>query len=87
MEKSTKYALIGAGAVVAAAVAFYLLSDKEDAEADDNLNEDLKELGELQLDDRGNIEFQQFLQIFKICAFYGKTHFAQRRKELVAARR
>ena len=48
MDKSVKYALIGAGAVVAAAVAVYFMAgDKEEAEADDNLNEDLKELGEL----------------------------------------
>ena len=90
MDKSVKYALLGGAAVVAAAVAYHFLTSEKEGASDDNedgLNEDIKELGELQLDDRGNIDFDQFLQIFKMCAFYGKTHFASRRKELVAQRR
>ena len=61
MDKSVKYALLGLGALVAFAVGMHMMSDKEEAEEDENLNEDLKDLGDLQLDERGHIEFEQFL--------------------------
>ena len=47
MDKNVKYALFGLGALVAIAVGMHMMSDKEEAEEDENLNEDLKELGDL----------------------------------------
>ena len=80
------YALMGGVAVVGAAVAFHFLS-KSSEEVDDALDADLAELGELELDSRGIIEFKQFLKIFQICSFYGKTQFAERKREFINKRR
>jgi hypothetical protein len=33
------------------------------------------------------IEFQQFLKIFEICSFYGKSQFAKEKKEFLRQRR
>ena len=80
------YALVGGAALVGAAVAFHLLSKSSD-EVEDSLESDLEQLGALQLDANGRIEFAQFLKIFQICSFYGKTQFNARKKEMVAKRR
>ena len=54
---------------------------------DDQLDSDLKELGELQLDENGHIEYDQFLKILKMGYFYGRTQFNDRKHELVQRRR
>lgn len=71
-----KYALIGTAALVGAALAYQLFSKSDDSEAEEALDSDLAQLGELELDAHGNIEFKQFLKIYQICSFYGKTQFA-----------
>jgi hypothetical protein len=62
MDKKVMYALIGGVAVVGAAVAFHILS--RSSEADEELDGDLEQLGPLELDTNGTIEFKQFLKIF-----------------------
>lgn len=74
MDKNIKYALIGGAALVGAAVAYHLFNTSKE-EADDGLDEDLEQLGPLELDAMGRIEFRQFLKIFQICSYYGKTQF------------
>lgn len=80
-SKFIKYALIGGAAVIVAAVAAHLMSKSE--EADELLDADLEDLGELKLDANGRIEFEQFLKIFQICSFYGKTQFAAKKHEYI----
>ena len=72
MDKRVYYALVGGVAIVSAAVAFHFLS-RGTEEADDGLDDELAALGPLELDAYGRIEFEQYLKIFKICAFYGKS--------------
>lgn len=86
-SKIVKYALIGTAALVGAAVAYQFFSKGEESEADDALEGDLAQLGPLELDGSGNIEFRQFLKIFQICSFYGKTQFAIKKKDYIARRR
>ena len=50
----------------------------EDAEPDP-LDEDLQKIGDIEIED-GYIKFEQFLKIFEICSFYGKTQFAAEKK-------
>ena len=85
MDKKVLYALIGGVAVVGAAIAYHFMAKGESAE--DTLDDDLDELGSLELDENGRIKFEQFLKIFQICSFYGKTQFAERKKQLIAQRR
>jgi len=47
MDKKVMYALIGGAAIIGAAVAFHLISAKTEEADDDQLDGDLKELGEL----------------------------------------
>lgn len=56
MDKKVMYALIGGAAVIGAAVAYHLLSQTEEAE--ESLDSDLNQLGELELDDNGRIKFE-----------------------------
>jgi len=72
VDKKVMYALIGGVAVVGAAIAFHFMS-KEGDSADSGLDDDLDQLGPLELDENGRIKFEQFLKIFQICSFYGKT--------------
>lgn len=57
MDKKVMYALIGGAAVIGAAVAFHFLA-RSSEEADDNLDADLEQLGPLELDANGRIEFR-----------------------------
>jgi hypothetical protein len=85
MDKKMVYALLGgAAALVGAAVAFHYLTRGTE---DETLDADLEQLGPLELDMNGRIEFRQFLKIFQICSFYGKTQFAEKKKQYVAQRR
>ena len=84
MDKKVMYALIGGAAFVGAAVAYHFMSATE---ADPGLDEDLEQLGALELDGQGRIEFKQYLKIFQICSFYGKNQFNEKKKELITRRR
>ena len=86
MDKKVLYALLGGAAVVGAAVAFHLLG-KASEEADDGLDAEIAELGELELDANGFIEFKQFLKIFQICSYFAKAQFAIEKKQMIADRR
>lgn len=79
------YALMGGAALVGAAVAYHFLS--KGSEVEDSLDDDLAELGPLELDAYGHIEFKQFLKIFQICSFYGKTQFSDRKRNYIKERR
>ena len=83
MDKKVLYALIGGAAVIGAGAAYYFLSQAETSSTEDALDDDLDQLGALELDDNGRIEFDQFLKIFQICSFYGKTQFAERKKQMI----
>jgi len=50
MDKKTLYALIGGVAVIGAAVALYMSSSAEGEAAEEALDGDLEDLGELKLD-------------------------------------
>jgi hypothetical protein len=43
------------------------------------MGDDLEKLGDVEMED-GYIKFEQFLKIFEICSFYGKTQFAAEKK-------
>lgn len=85
-NKNLKYAIMGGAALVGAAVLYYLTSSasKENSSGtsgDDHANNEeleaeLDQIGEIEYED-GHIKFEQFLKIFEICSFYGKTHFAE----------
>jgi hypothetical protein len=62
MDKKVLYALIGGAAVVGAAIAYHFISNSE--QEADALEDDLDELGPLELDENGRIKFEQFLKIF-----------------------
>jgi hypothetical protein len=85
MENKVKYAIIGGVALITAAVAFHFLNKTEDEEC--ALDDELNQLGSLELDEAGRIEFKQFLKIFQICTLFGKKEFAGKKKELVMKRR
>ena len=65
MRKEVMYALIGGAAIVGAAVAYHLASQKASADDDaDTLDNDLEELGEIQKDEQGFLKFDYFFKIF-----------------------
>ena len=89
-NKNIKYALIGGAALVGAAVIYMLTSgsdNKDPATAggeavvqdDDELDKALDDIGEIEYED-GNVQFSQFLKIFEICSYHGKTQFAEQKK-------
>lgn len=47
------------------------------------MEDDLEKLGDVEMEE-GYIKFEQFLKIFEICSFYGKTQFAEEKKQLIA---
>ena len=55
---------------------------QENAEPDP-VDSELEKIGEVEMED-GHIKFEQFLKIFEICSFYGKTEFAAEKKQLIA---
>jgi len=96
-NKNLKYALLGGAAVVGAAVLYYLTNSAESKNADgltaaeadkfeENLDEDLEKIGEIEYED-GHIKFTQFLKIFEICSYHGKTLFAEQKKTFISNRR
>jgi len=96
-NKNLKYALFGGAALVGAAVLYYLTNsaDSKNAEGltvdeqekfDENLDEDLEKIGEIEYEDN-HIKFTQFLKIFEICSYHGKTLFAEQKKTFIARRR
>jgi len=98
-NKNLKYALFGGAALVGAAVLYYLTNsaDAETKNADgltaaeqdkfeENLDEDLEKIGEIEYED-GHIKFTQFLKIFEICSYHGKTLFAEQKKTFISNRR
>ena len=72
MDKKVMYALIGGAAVVGASVAYYLAS-KSVEDSNDGIDHDLDQLGPVQMDANGMLNFEYFLKIFQICSFYGKN--------------
>ena len=80
MDKKVLYALIGGVALIGAAIAF---SMSKDSAVDDVLNQ----LGPVEKDENGKLDFEYFLKIFQICTVYGKTQFAERKREYIAQRR
>ena len=87
MDIKVKYALLAGAAVVGSAIAYHFLSNSTEEATDDGLDADLDQLGALELDAEGRIDFAQFLKIFQICSFYGKSQFLVRKKELIVKRR
>lgn len=73
MDKKVLYALIGGFAVVGAAVAYHMAS--KSAVDDDDIDDDLAQLGPIEYDATGYLKFEYFLNIFKICSYYGKQKF------------
>lgn len=51
------------------------------------LDEDLKELSELERDADGYIKFDKFLRIFEICSLYGKSNFGGKKAKYIQERR
>lgn len=92
MDKKVMYALIGGVALIGAAIAYKLVSGSDDGKVEENvpgeeeLDDDLEQIGDLETE-QGHIKFEQFLKIFQICSFYGKTIFNKEKKKLIAERR
>lgn len=75
MDKKVLYALIGGATLIGAAVAYHMVSRSTgDGDDEDNLDEDLNQLGPLEIEqDSGMVKFEYFLKILQICSFYGKN--------------
>jgi len=90
MDKKVMYALIGGVALIGAAIAYKMVSGsdevKDDLPGEEEEDADLEQIGELETE-QGHIKFDQFLKIFQICSFYGKTIFNKEKKKLIAERR
>ena len=86
MDKKVMYALIGGVAVLGAAVAYHL-ANRQSEEVEDDIEDDLAQLGEPQYEPSGMLKFEYFLDIFKICSFYGKSQFKQKKKDYIRQRR
>jgi hypothetical protein len=89
-NKNLKYGVIAGAALVGAAAVWYLLNGKssdaattEGVNHEDAMDEDLEQIGEIEIED-GHIKFEQFLKIFEICSFYGKTQFQVDKKNYIA---
>ena len=85
-NKNVKYGMIAGAAIVGAAAVWYLFNSKstdtateEGPSHEDAMDEDLEAIGEIEIED-GHIKFEQFLKIFEICSFYGKTQFQLEKK-------
>ena len=85
-NKNVKYGMIAGAAIVGAAAVWYLFNGKSADTAtdtapsnEDAMDEDLEAIGEIEIED-GHIKFEQFLKIFEICSFYGKTQFQIEKK-------
>jgi len=82
MDKNVKYLLLGAGALVLGAVAIHFMTKESDDEetVDDVLQRKIQELLPVEKDAMGMISFEKFLKIFEICAVYGKSKFADKKR-------
>lgn len=93
-NKNIKYAMMGGAALVGAAVLYYLTTSKVDETANagenndtaEKLDDDIEQIGEIEYED-GHVKFTQFLKIFEICSYHGKTNFAAEKKQLITRRR
>ena len=85
MDKKVLYALLGGAAVAVAAIAYSMSqgSSDEGPTTDDILDQ----LGPVERDATGMLEFEYFLKIFQICTVYGKTQFNERKREMITQRR
>lgn len=86
MDKKVLYALLGGAAVAVAAIA-YAMSKGEGEEGETTTDDIIEQLGPVVRDANGMLEFDYFLKIFQICTVYGKTQFAERKKEMIDNRR
>lgn len=84
-NKNIKYAMMGGAALVGAAVLYYLTSSKSEDiasgasnETAEKLDDDIEQIGEIEYED-GHVKFEQFLKIFEICSYHGKTNFAEQK--------
>ena len=92
-NKNLKYGVIAGAAIVGAAAIWYLMNGKSsdaatsgEVDHEDAMDQDLEAIGEIEIED-GHIKFEQFLKIFEICSFYGKTQFQVEKKSFIAQRR
>jgi len=86
MDKKVMMALVGGIAVIGAAVAYHL-SSRQSEEVEDDIEDDLAQLGAPEYEPNGMLKFDYFLKIFQICSFYGKTQFKLKKKEFIRQRR
>jgi hypothetical protein len=86
MDKKVMYALVGGIAVIGAAVAYHL-ANRQSEEIEDDIEDDLAQLGAPDYEANGMLKFEYFLKIFQICSFYGKTQFKLKKKEFIRSRR
>jgi multisubunit Na+/H+ antiporter MnhB subunit len=74
MDKRVMYALLGGTlTLIGASVAYHFFSSK--SEADEELENDLEQLGPLELDESGLIKFSYYLKILQVSMYYGKKQF------------
>jgi hypothetical protein len=73
-SKTWQYVLLGIGAVVGSAAAIYYITagEYEEYANDDELANDLTELGQLQKDANGMVKFDDFLKIFRLVTKHSK---------------
>ena len=79
-DKRVVYGLLAGAAIIGGALASYYLSESESPG-------EIPSIGPVKRDASGYIEFEQFLEIFKISSASAKTQFAAKKKELIKERR
>ena len=80
--------MVGAGAVVASALVYHLLtSGSDDSNSSNKMIEEIEALGPVQKEKNGIVKFQFYKDVFTIVGRHGRTKFAKEKKEMVANRR
>jgi hypothetical protein len=81
--------IAGAGAVVAGAVIYSLLSGGEDGErqAADELKAELAKIGEVNRDQSGTIKIEDFMNLFKLITKHAKKRIGQVKRTYSIQRR
>ncbi len=79
------YALLGAGAFVVGAFAFYYVSSNKGGQS--AILEEIEGLGEVEKDRNGILTFKYFKNVFTIAQKHSKLKFIEEKKSLIAKRR
>ena len=81
------YAVLGAGVLVGAALAFHFLTNKQGASSTSLVFDEIEALGPAKKEPNGFLAFPYYKDIFLIISKHSKARFSDEKKDLLTKRR